>query len=149
MSAGRFRRVLVGWDSSLGAVAALLAAAAIADDEMGHVVALAVLRPVSRGESGEAEWAAEIARHRHQAEESFGKAWDTLAGATRARVTLEFAENSDAARALCDYADAHMFELLVLGRHGTGGVLHPRLGHVAERVAKKSDIPLLLLGGQS
>jgi len=27
--------------------------------------------------------------------------------------------------------------------------LHPRLGHVAETVAKKSGLPLLLLGGQS
>jgi nucleotide-binding universal stress UspA family protein len=90
-----------------------------------------------------------MARHRHQAEESFGRARDTLAGATQARVTLEFAEGADAARALCEYADAHVFELLVLGRHGKGGVLRPRLGHVAETVAKKSGLPLLLLGGQS
>jgi nucleotide-binding universal stress UspA family protein len=149
MSAGQVRRVLVGWDSSPGAAAALLAAAGIADGEAGRVVALAVLRPVPRGEGGEEERAAEMARHRHQAEESFGRARDTLAGATQARVTLEFAEGADAARALCEYADAHVFELLVLGRHGKGGVLRPRLGHVAETVAKKSGLPLLLLGGQS
>ncbi len=64
-------------------------------------------------------------------------------------MTLEFAESPDAARALCEYADAHVFELLVLGRHGNGGVLHHRLGHVADTVAKKSGLPLLLLGGQS
>ena len=149
MSARWFRRILVGWDSSPGAAAALLAATAIADDEAGRVVALAVLRPVPRGEGGEEERAAEMARHRHQAEESFGRARDTLPGAARARVTLEFAESPDAARTLCEYADAHVFELLVLGRHGNGGVLHPRLGHVAETVAKKSGLPLLLLGGQS
>ncbi len=149
MSARRFRRVLVGWDSSPGAATALLAAAAIADDETGRVVALAVLRPVPRGEGGAEERAAEMSRHRRQAEESFGKARDTVPGATRARVTLEFTESSDAARALCDYADTHVFELLVLGRHGNGGVLHPRLGHVAETLARKSGLPLLLLGGQS
>jgi nucleotide-binding universal stress UspA family protein len=147
MRAGRFHRVLVGWDSSAGAAAALLAAAQIADGEIGRVVALAVLRPVPRGESEE-DRAAEMASHRRQAEESFGRARDTLPGAGRARVTLEFAESSDAARALCEYADAHVFELLVLGRHGTGGVMHPRLGRVAETVAKKSGLPLLLLGGQ-
>ena len=92
MSARRFRRVLVGWDSSPGAAAALLAAAGMADGEMGRVVALAVLRPVPRGEGGEEERAAEMARHRHQAEESFGRARDTLPGAARARVTLEFGE---------------------------------------------------------
>ena len=53
MSARQFRRVLVGWDSSPGAAAALLAAAGIADGEAGRVVALAVLRPVPHGESEE------------------------------------------------------------------------------------------------
>ena len=148
MSAGPFRRVLVGWDCSAGSAAGLRAAAAIADGETGHVVALAVLRPVPHGESEE-DRAAEIASLRRQAQESFGKARDTLPGPLRARVSLKLAESSDVARALCEYADAHVFELLVLGRHGTGGIMHPRLGHVAETIAKKSDLPLLLLGGQS
>jgi nucleotide-binding universal stress UspA family protein len=148
MSAGPFRRVLVGWDCSAGSAASLRAAAAIADGETGHVVALAVLRPVPHGESEE-DRAAEIASLRRQAQESFGKARDTLPGPLRARVSLKLAESSDVARALCEYADAHVFELLVLGRHGTGGIMHPRLGHVAETIAKKSDLPLLLLGGQS
>jgi nucleotide-binding universal stress UspA family protein len=148
MSAGPFRRVLVGWDCSAGSAAGLRAAAAIADGEAGHVVALAVLRPVPHGESEE-DRAAEVASLRHQAQESFRKARDTLPGPLRARVSLELAENSDVVRALCEYADAHVFELLVLGRHGTGGIMHPRLGHVAETIAKKSDLPLLLLGGQS
>jgi nucleotide-binding universal stress UspA family protein len=148
MSAGPFRRVLVGWDCSAGSAAALRAAAAIADGATGHVVALAVLRPVSHGESEE-DRAAEIAGRRHQAQESFGKARDTLPGLLRARVSLELAESSDVARTLCEYADAHVFGLLVLGRHGTGGIMHPRLGHVAEAIARKSDLPLLLLGGQT
>jgi nucleotide-binding universal stress UspA family protein len=146
MSARRFRRVLVGWDSSPGAAAALAAATALADDEGGRVVALAVLRPVPRGEGSEEGRAAEIARHQRQTAEAFAKARDTLPGTSRATVTLEFAEGADAARELCEYADTHVFELLVLGRHGNGGVLHPRLGHVAEAVAKKSGLPLLLLG---
>ena len=148
MSAGPFRRVLVGWDCSAGSAAALRAAAAIIGGETGHVVALAVLRPVPHGESEE-DRAAEIAGRRQQAQESFGKARDTLPGLLRARVSLELAESSDVARTLCEYADAHVFGLLVLGRHGTGGIMHPRLGHVAEAIARKSDLPLLLLGGQS
>jgi nucleotide-binding universal stress UspA family protein len=147
MSAEGIRRVLVGWDGSAGAGAALATAAAIADGEVGRVVALAVLRPVAHGESEE-DRAAEMARDRRQAEESFGKARDTLPGASRARVTLKFAESSDPARSLCEYAGAHEFELLVLGRHGSGGMLRSRLqlGRVAETVTKKSGISLLLLG---
>ena len=147
MSRGQFRRVLVGWDCSAGAAAALLAAAEIADGAEKRVVALAVLRPVPRGESEE-EQAAEMAAMRHQAAESFRSARDALPGAARAGVTLEFAESPDAARTLCEYADTHVFGLIALGRHGTGGVLRPRLGHVAETVAKKSNVPLLLLGSR-
>ena len=64
MSARRFHRVLVGWDSSPGAAVALAAATAIADDEVGRVAALAALRPVSRGEGSQEERAAELATTR-------------------------------------------------------------------------------------
>lgn len=148
MNGSQFRRILVGWDCSPGAAAALLAAAGIADGAERQVVALAVLRPVPRGESAE-EQEAEVAALRHQAEKSFRLVWDTLPDAAQAGVTLAFAESPDAARTLCEYADAHVFGLIALGRHGTGGMLHRRLGHVAETVAKKSNLPILLLGGQS
>jgi nucleotide-binding universal stress UspA family protein len=145
MNGGQFRRILVGWDCSPSAAAALLAAVEIADGAESRVVALAVLRPVPRGESEE-EQEAEMAALRHQAEESFRMTRDTLPDAARAGVTLDLTESPDAARTLCEYADAHVFGLIALGRHGTGGMLHRRLGHVADTVAKKSSLPVLLLG---
>ena len=148
MTARQFRRVLVGWDCSAGAAAALVAAAEIAGGEGARVVALAVLRPVSHGES-QADRAAEAAGLRHQAEESFRKARDSLPDAARAGVTLDFTESPDPAGTLCEYADNHVFGLIALGRHGTGGMLHPRLGHVADTVAKKSGLPVLFLSGQA
>jgi nucleotide-binding universal stress UspA family protein len=144
MTAGPFRRVLVGWDCSPGAAAALRAAAAIADFDTGHVVALAVLRP-SLAESEE-DRIGDLDSRRRQVHETFGKARLEASRESRARVTLQFAESSDPARTVCDYADEYAFDLLVLGRHGNGGVLHPRLGRVAETAAKRSGMPLLLLG---
>ena len=64
--------------------------------------------------------------------------------ALRARLSLQFEQSGDAARAVCEYAQQHGFDLLVLGRHGAGGVLHPRLGHVAAVAARKSSLPVLL-----
>ena len=148
MNGGHFRRVLVGWDCSPGAAAALLAATGIADGTERQVVALAVLRPVPRGESEE-EQEAEMAAQRHQAEKTFRIARDTLPDAAQAGVTLDVTESPDAARTLCEYADTHVFGLIALGRHGTGGVLHRRIGHVAEAVVKKTNLPVLLLGSQS
>jgi len=153
-----FRRILVGWDGSPGAAAALRAAAAIADgdaadgnteknsvrgNETACVTVLAVLRPAPHTEDVD-EGAADLEARRAHARETFGKAMDTLSVAVRPRVTLCFAESGDAARTVCEYARDHGFDLLVLGRHGVGGLLHPRLGHVPATAARKSSLPLLL-----
>jgi nucleotide-binding universal stress UspA family protein len=54
-------------------------------------------------------------------------------------------EDRQAGRAVCAYAAEHGFDLLVLGRHGDGGALRPRLGRVAEAAARGSAVPVLLL----
>jgi len=137
------RRILVGWDCSPGAVAALRTAAALAGDEAARVVVLAVLKPAPQAED-KAEGDADFGERRRFAQESFAKAREGLPDALRERVSLRFAESGDAAGAVLEYARQHAFDLLVLGRHGTGGVLHPRLGHVAATAARKSSLPVLL-----
>lgn len=149
-----FRRILVGWDGSPGAAAALRAAAAIADvdgaktngvrgNEAACVTVLAVLKPAPHTEDVD-EGTADLEARRAHAQETFGKALDTLSDAVRPRVTLRFAESGDAARTVCEYAHDQGFDLLVLGRHGVGGILHPRLGHVPATAARKSSLPVLL-----
>jgi nucleotide-binding universal stress UspA family protein len=142
MTTMMFRRVLVGWDCSADAVAALQAAASIAG--VAHVVALAVLDAASHGESSE-DRARDRAGRRQYAERLFYKARESVPAAARARVSLEIVESGDPARAVCDYAAENDFDLLVLGRHGDGGVLRRRLGHVAETAAKSGKLPVLLL----
>jgi nucleotide-binding universal stress UspA family protein len=140
-----FRQVLVGWDGSPGSVAALRTAAAIVGDGPGRVIALAVLpRPPRRAEDLD-QAGREDARAGH-ARQAFEAARSAIAGSWPTRISLHTEEGRDAARALCDHATEHGFDLLVLGRHGDGGVLHPRLGHVAEAVARASRIPILLVG---
>jgi nucleotide-binding universal stress UspA family protein len=143
----RFRRVLVAWDASADAMAALRAAAAVVGDESGHVVALAIVpaRPHLEGERGVAGAGSAGAE---RAERIFELVRGSLAATSRARLSLQIAEGPQVARSICDYADEHGFDLLVLGRHGDGGLLHHRLGHVAEAAAKSSRIPVLLLSAQ-
>ena len=143
MGATSFRRILVGWDCSPGAAAALRAAAALAGDEEAHVVALAVLKPAPHTEDA-AEGAADFDGRQRFAQETFARARDLLPSAQRGRVTLRFAESGNAAHTVCEHAQQHGFDLLVVGRHGTGGVLHPRLGHVAATAARKAVLPVLL-----
>ena len=139
-----FRQVLVGWDGSPDSVAALRTAAALVGDGPGRVIALAVLprQPHPEAEPDQPGKEATNGGHMHR---TFEVTRSAIAATSPARISLHTEEGRHAARSLCDHATQHGFDLLVLGRHGDGGVLHPRLGHVAEAAARASRIPVLLV----
>jgi nucleotide-binding universal stress UspA family protein len=140
---GPFRRVLVAWDGSPDSVTALKTAAALTG-RVGHVVALAVLRDhphlegkaaLASGESGEAD----------RMREDFTRVLSSITARSGARIDLHTIVGQRPGRSLCTYATEYAFDLLVVGRHGDGGVLHPRLGRVAEVAVKASKVPVLLV----
>ncbi|MGH3156752.1 MAG: universal stress protein [Streptosporangiaceae bacterium] len=136
-----YRRVLVGWDASPDSMAALRAAAALASSAaQGCVVAMAVLSE-THGPEHDDEVSSPV-RRVHAVFESTRSAIDIPAGAT---ISLHTEEGSHPARTLCEYAHVHGFDLMVLGRHGNGGLLHPKLGHIAHAVARASEVPVLLV----
>ena len=144
LAANPFRQVLVGWDGSPGSVAALRTAAALVGDRPGRVIALAVLSG-SPHQVEEPDPAGADAAGGSPAQRTFEATRAAIAATLPTRISLHTEESRNAARALCDHATEHGFDLLVLGRHGDGGVLHPRLGHVAEAAARASRIPVLLV----
>lgn len=142
MTAGPFRRVLVGWDTSADAAEALCAAAAIVGGAAGHVVALTVVPAAPETEAAD-EQESERAAIRRRTKEHFERMRGReLEGV---RVSLQIVEGRDVGTALCAYAAEHGFDLLVLGRHGDGRGLRPRLGRAAETAARGNAIPVLLL----
>lgn len=137
-----FRRVLVAWDGSPDSVMALRTAAAIVAGTQGHVVAFAVLPPSPPREAGDGQpGMPEAARHTREA---FEFARDSL-GTTSAPVTLETTQGRQVPKSICEFAAEHAFDLLVLGRHGQGGILHPKLGHTAQETARIAKVPVLLV----
>ena len=142
MTAGPFRRVLVGWDASADAAEALCAAAAIVRGDAGHVVALTVVSAVQGAEAAD-EQESERAAIKRRVEEGFERMRESAA--IGVRMSLHILEDRQVGRAVCAYAAEHGFDLLVLGRHGDGGALRPRLGRVAEAAARGSAVPVLLL----
>lgn len=144
VTGGPFRRVLVAWDGSPDSAAALRTAAAIVGQGPGHVVALAIL-PASAPSEAWLDHAGEEPEDRRWVREGFARARESIPAASRARIDLHVEEGRHAARSLCAYVTEHAFDLLVLGRHGDGGVLHPRFGHVAKAAAMSSPVPVLLV----
>jgi nucleotide-binding universal stress UspA family protein len=142
VTAGPFRRVLVGWDASADAAEALCAAAALVGGDAGHVVALTVVRAAREAEAAD-EQENERAAIRRRAEESFERVRG--ADTSGVRMSLQIVEAREVGKTVCTYAAEHGFDLLILGRHGDGRGLRPRLGRVAETAARGSDVPVLLL----
>ncbi|MHB1874525.1 MAG: universal stress protein [Streptosporangiaceae bacterium] len=141
---GPFRRILVAWDGSADAVAALRTAAAMAGDGRSHVVALSVLSGAAPRESGSAARAGQ-SEHARRAAAAFEAARVTIARTSSARLTLHTIESRHIAGSVCEYAADHGFDLLVVGRHGDGGLVHPKLGHIAESAVRSCPIPVLLV----
>ena len=139
-----FRHVLVGWDGSPGSAAALRMAADIVGDGPGHVVALAILPQPVEARPGQAGGEA---AGTHWVQEEFTRARASIAATSPARIDLRThpGDGRHAAQSVCAYATEHGFDLLVLGRHGDGGLLHPKLGHVAKAAATASTLPVLLV----
>jgi nucleotide-binding universal stress UspA family protein len=59
------------------------------------------------------------------------------------KVTARLADSRDAVRAIGDAVRAHDADLVVMGTHGRGGLVHAFLGSVAERVLHTVDRPIL------
>jgi nucleotide-binding universal stress UspA family protein len=143
-SASPFRRVLVAWDGSADSVTALRTAAAIVGEGHGHVVALSVLAAAPHREAAKDE-AADLSAQVRRLEMTFELTRASIARAGSVRINLQTAESRHVAGSLCDYAAEHGFDLLVIGRHGGGGLIHPKLGHIAESAARGCKIPVLLV----
>jgi nucleotide-binding universal stress UspA family protein len=90
-------------------------------DPQAFIPPQAVLEPVSK--TDEAEYEAELAKLRDE---------------HLSDIPVELAVIADhaPARAICDYAENHGVDLIVLGSHGRGGMERWLIGSVAERVVR-------------
>ncbi len=142
---GPFRRTLVAFDGSADSVVALKTATAIMGASSGHVVALAVLSSAPRREA-DRDGPAQDSDQARRVESTFENARAAVARSTPARLDLHALQGRQVAASICDYAAEHGFDLLVVGRHSDGSLKSPKLGHVAETVARTCRIPVLIVG---
>lgn len=137
--ANLFSHILVGWDGSAGAVAALRSATQLAYEMGGDVVAVAVLHVGEQVEDAE-ERDQELAAHRQRLESGFERMLRHL-GLPSPK--LHLIEGRRVAKALNEYAVEHGCDLIVVGRQGEVGFR--ALGRVADNLLRKGSVPVLIV----
>ena len=60
-------------------------------------------------------------------------------------VELAVLQDHATARAICDYAEAHATDLIVVGSHGRGGMERWLIGSVAERVVRHASMNVFVV----
>lgn len=134
-----FRRILVGWDGSGPADAALRIATAYADEVGGEVEALAVFNKPT--DSPTIDGAQVVDPERRGVREHYAERFD--GGSVRFHAIVD---SASPAYALARFAHDHDFDLIAVGR-STGGksrdgdrTLHELVAHAA--------VPLLVVGAE-
>lgn len=144
MAGAAFSRVLVGWDGSRCAMRALEVAARLTEGASGRLLALAVIPPEHHPEGDEPPGSGAL-QARRAAVERFEQAVGEFGLSGQERVSLRIIQDRHVAETLAAYAQSHGYDLVVLGRHGREGALHPKLGHVAAHLARTDSVPVLLV----
>jgi len=144
---GTFSRVLVGFDGSADAAEAVRVAARIADGagDGGQLVVLCVLPQALPPERNRAR--GDGAARRALAEAILRELADGTRPTSLARTSVEvvYSGGDSPGNVVASYAEEHEFDLLALGRHGSGGRRKRMLGRVADRAARACLVPVLLL----
>jgi nucleotide-binding universal stress UspA family protein len=137
-----FGRLLVGFDGSADARAALHTAVGLAS-ATGAEVAVVPVVPTSRGETEEDRRAAfedEAGPLRQMAADDVRRC-----GEPDVRVEVEAIGGDHPGRALLAYAERGAFDLVVVGRHGRERAMHGGMGRVAQELVERSGPAVLVV----
>jgi nucleotide-binding universal stress UspA family protein len=139
-----FTRVLVGWDGSHAATAGMRIACALTAFAGGHVTALSVVPAFGHIEADD-DRARAIADAHRPLQAAYDETLASLSLHPEQRVTLRFLEDEHVGAALDHYAAEQLVDLLIVGLHGREGILHPKMGHIANHAVKSSSCPVLVI----
>jgi len=139
-----FTRALVGWDTSHAAATGLRFACQLTAFAGGKVTALSVVPSFAHIEADDDRSRA-VADAQAPLQAGYELALQTVTLHPEQRVSLRFLADDHVAEALDHYATEQLIDLLVVGLHGREGILHPRMGHIANHVVKSSSCPVLVV----
>jgi nucleotide-binding universal stress UspA family protein len=144
-----FKRILVPLDGSPLAEKSLPAALALAQKFGSQIILLRVLDiPVPTSPTLHPEvtigWVREARQHAHQEAESYLEAVQGELDRQEVKTRILLRDTAPAEDIL-DVADAEDIDLIIMSSHGRGGLARWTFGSVAEKVARHSPCPVMLI----
>lgn len=138
-----FRRILLAWDGSEVALRAFDVAIDMTRRNEGELVAVSIAHSPAHAETAADRRESADAAHRYLTD-SFQEVSDR---AERAGVSVEheIIEGDTPARAICDYAHEHGFDLIVCGHHHARRAGRLLLHGVTGELVEASAIPVLVV----
>jgi nucleotide-binding universal stress UspA family protein len=146
----RWRRILVAWDGSEEATAALDQATSLANLMDAELIIAHSIAPYSGPASPYIPHTAELDREileqrREDAELSVAKAKDRVAERAPDIVARGIVEaHPNPARGILQLTGQYHVDLIAMGTHGRGGLGRVLLGSVADKVIRGADRPVLV-----
>ena len=138
-----YKHLVVAVDGSMSSLNALQHAASLALQSNSELTLVNVANPT------EYMTLAAIANSNQVLQEAVAAA--KAAGVTNVKTHLLIAVKGakDMAQELVNYADQQGADLIVMGTHGRGGLMHLLMGSFAETVMRQSHLPLLVIRSQT
>ena len=135
--------ILVAYDGSAPAQQALTYTAAQYPDE--EIVLLRVIEAAGGSTSAGLHLARETIKElRDEAETELAADVDSLLDRDDLNLRMETAVGQPA-RVIVDFADEHDVDHIIVGNHGRSGVARVLLGSVAEKVIRRSPVPVTVV----
>lgn len=150
-----YKHLVVAVDGSMSSLNALQHAASLALQSNSELTLVNVANPTEY-----MTLAPEFLQHESYEEAAIANGNQVLqeavaaakaAGVTNVKTHLLIAVKGakDMAQELVNYADQQGADLIVMGTHGRGGLMHLLMGSFAETVMRQSHLPLLVIRSQT
>jgi len=140
-----FKNILVAYDSSGFANRAFKSALDIADPK-SKITLITVVTGMYQPSIGFSMKYNEdvLAKFSKILEKTFSDL-QVIANKKNIRLTLKILNNPSVSKAIVNYVHSHKFDLIVIGSHGRTGINKIVLGSVANYVAHKANIPVMVV----
>jgi len=140
------KNILVAYDSSGFSNKAFQSAIDIAESNKSKITLVTVVTGIYQPSIGfSMKFNKEMLENHTKILKKIFSNLQTVANKKGISISLKILQNPSVSKAIVNYVNSHKFDLIVIGSHGRKGINKLILGSVANEVAHKANIPVMVV----